>query len=88
MSKDICASAKVPQDHRDPRDTSHRDTNDLDRYRSFAQSCLNLALRATDPPMRAMFLAMAQAWNSLADRNLNATTQTALEDFNQRQLDG
>jgi hypothetical protein len=35
-----------------------------------------------------MFLAMAQTWNSLADRNINATIQTALDDFNQRQLDG
>jgi hypothetical protein len=49
---------------------------------------LTRALGAADQPTRAMFLAMAQAWNSLADRNLNATTQTALDDFNQRQLDG
>jgi hypothetical protein len=61
---------------------------DADRYRSFAQSCLRLAQRANDQATRAMFLAMAQTWNSLADRNINATTQTALEDFNQRQLDG
>lgn len=66
----------------------HKDTNDQDRYRSFAQSCLRFALGANDQPTRAMFLAMAQAWNSLADRNIHATTQTALDDFNQRQLDG
>jgi hypothetical protein len=65
-----------------------KNTNDSDRYRSFAQSCLKLALRATDQPTRAMFVSMAQAWNSLADRNLSATTETALEDFNRRQLDG
>jgi hypothetical protein len=61
---------------------------DSDRYRSFAQSCLQLALRANDEATRAMFLALAQTWNNLANRNINATTQTALEDFNQRQLDG
>ncbi len=66
----------------------HKDTNDSDRYRTFAQSCLKLAQSANDQPTRAMFISMAQAWNSLADRNLNATTQTALDDFNQRQLDG
>jgi len=66
----------------------HKDREDYDRYRSFAKSCLKLALGAKDQPTRAMFLAMAQAWNSLADRNINATTQTALEDFNQRQLGG
>jgi hypothetical protein len=62
--------------------------NDSDRYRSFAQSCLRFAQRANDQATRAMFLAMAQTWNSLADRNINATIQTALDDFNQRQLDG
>jgi hypothetical protein len=66
----------------------HKDANDHDRYRTFAQSCLKLALSAKDQPTRAMFVSMAQAWNNLADRNLSATTQTALEDFNQRQLDG
>ena len=64
-----------------------QEQKDTDRYRSFAQSCLKLALSATDQPTRAMFVSMAQAWNSLADRNLSANTQTALEDFNQRQLD-
>jgi hypothetical protein len=66
----------------------NKNGEDSDRYRSFAQSCLRLAQRANDQATRAMFLAMAQTWNSLADRNINATTQTALEDFNQRQLDG
>jgi hypothetical protein len=61
---------------------------DFDRYRRFAKSCLRLAQLANDQATRAMFLAMAQTWNSLADRNINATIQTALEDFNQRQLDG
>ena len=70
----------LPQDH--------RNAADYDRYRTFAQSCLTLALNAKDQPTRAMFLAMAQTWNSLADRNINATTQTALDDFNQRQLEG
>ena len=65
-----------------------KDATDTDRYRTFAQSCLKLALSATDQPTRAMFISMAQAWNSLADRNLSATTQAALEDFNQRQLMG
>ncbi len=65
-----------------------KDSPASDRYRTFAQSCLTLALQATDQPTRAMFLSMAQAWNSLAERNLSATTETALEDFNQRQLDG
>lgn len=64
------------------------DTDGPDRYRRFAQSCLKLAQRANDQATRAMFLAMAQTWNSLADRNINATTQIALDDFNQRQLDG
>jgi hypothetical protein len=70
----------VPQDN--------KDAADHDRYRKFAQSCLNLALSAKDQATRAMFLAMAQTWNNLADRNINATIQTALDDFNQRQLDG
>jgi len=70
----------VPQDN--------RDTDDQDRYRKFAKSCLNLAQSANDQTTRAMFVAMAQTWNNLADRNLNATTQSALDDFNQRQLDG
>ena len=65
-----------------------KDGEDYDRYRRFAQSCLKFAQRANDQATRAMFLAMAQTWNSLADRNLTATTQTALEDFNQRQLEG
>lgn len=65
-----------------------KDTNGSDRYRRFAETCLKLATRATDQPTRAMFVSMAQAWNSLADRNLVATTETALEDFNQRQLEG
>jgi hypothetical protein len=67
---------------------TNKDGEDYDRYRSFAQTCLKLALSAKDQPTRAMFLAMAQTWNSLADRNINATIQTALDDFNQRQLDG
>jgi hypothetical protein len=67
-------------------DDKQRD--EADRYRSFAQSCLKLAQRATDQPTRAMFVAMAQAWSNLASRDINATTQTALDDFNQRQLDG
>ena len=64
-----------------------KDATDTDRYRTFAQSCLKLARSATDQPTRAMFLAMAQAWNSLAERNLAAATEAALEEFNQRQLD-
>lgn len=71
---------EVPQDNKDP---DHED-----RYRRFAQSCLKLAHSASDQATRAMFLSMAQAWNSLADRNLAEATEAALEDFNQRQLDG
>jgi hypothetical protein len=67
---------------------THKDDRNYDRYRRFAQSCLTLGLSAKDQPTRAMFLALAQTWNSLADRNIHATTQTALDDFNQRQLDG
>jgi hypothetical protein len=66
----------------------NKDADDQDRYRRFAQSCLKLAKSANDQPTRAMFLAMAQTWNNLANRNINATTQAALDDFNQRQLDG
>jgi hypothetical protein len=65
-----------------------KERDEADRYRSFAQSCLKLAQSANDPPTRAMFVAMAQTWTNLANRNINATTQAALEDFNQRQLDG
>jgi hypothetical protein len=65
-----------------------KERDEADRYRRFAQSCLKLAQSANDQPTRAMFVAMAQTWNNLANRNINAATQTALDDFNQRQLDG
>jgi hypothetical protein len=80
MSKDICASANVAEDVKDGEDN--------DRYRRFAESCLKLAQGANDQATRAMYVAMAQAWSNLAGRDINATTQTALDDFNQRQLDG
>ena len=57
-----------------------------DQYRRFAETCLKKALNSNDQPTRLLFIALAQAWNSLADRNLEATTNLALEDFNQRQL--
>ncbi len=45
-----------------------------------------MALDTKDQATRSMFIAMAQAWNSLADRNLAASVKAAIEDFNRRQL--
>jgi len=43
------------------------DKNRQDECRHFAETCSKLALNNKDRPTRAMFLAMAQVWNSLAD---------------------
>ena len=59
-----------------------------DEYRRFAEMCLKLARGTKDQATRSMFVSMAQAWNGLAERKLGATVNSAIEDFNRRQLDG
>jgi hypothetical protein len=42
-------------------------------YRRFAAECLNLAQTAADEAKRALFLQMAQAWLSLAQKEESGT---------------